>query len=468
MRYAAPSFLALSVMLAACSSEPVTTVAEAEDTIETAAIETETFETATPESTVATASTQAPSLSALLERTTPATGTVLTEVLAACQPDGLLERDEQDSYALIAATQRDDGRINLCVGQWTAEDAMQRDFTLLPGKGSVRATDGALEIVTDYRDSNAYGYMLDASGEVTFAGPPPIEFPHAIACADPDAAITALQTGGLSEFISEDLTAEDNFLDYVQSIEPGADPRFAPALEACGSEGDAWLLDASFIDQPTMAYQNTTQVTIAQRYSDGFGTTTLFMPPDQLGLMWGSEDNELRIRSVAAGFTKDFSDQGPSSETNEFDEADVDITFTCADRGLATSIFAGVNRWRAEGRSGPRPVSLATEVDNAGLACSLSAANLALDLQRSAWAVGMQPRLDFTNPDLRVVATATRESADSKLGCEYRALITGPTLPQPIDPLPARVQNYENGDEVVGQGFTQAMEALWEQDATTE
>ena len=453
MRYAAPSLLALSVWLAACSGEPVTTVAEAP--------ETETVETETPEATVAT---PAPSLSALLERTTPATGTFLTEVLAACQPEGLLERAEQDSYALIAATQRDDGRINLSVGQWTAEDALQRDFTLLPGKGTVRAVEGALEIVSDYRDSNAYGYMLDASGEVTFAGPPPIEFPHAIACADPDAAITALDTAGLSDFTAQGQSAEDHFLDYVRRIEPGADPRLAPALEACGSEGDAWLLDASFIDQPTMAYQNTISVTIAQRYSDGFGTTTAFIPRDQFGLISGNEDDEVRIRAVAAGFTKDFSDQGPSSETNDFDEAEVDITFTCADRSLATSIFAGVNRWRAEGRSGPRPVSLATEVDNAGLACSLSAANLALDLQRSAWAVGMQPRLDFSAPDLRVVATATRESADSKLGCEYRALITGPTLAEPIDPLPARVQNYENGDEVVGQGFTQALEDLWEQD----
>ena len=82
--------------------------------------------------------------------------------------------------------------------------------------------------------------------------------------------------------------------------------------------------------------------------------------------------------------------------------------------------------------------------------------------------MGMQPRLDYTAPDLRVVATATRESADSKLGCEYRALITGPSLSEPIDPLPARVQNYENGDEVVGQGFTQALEALREQDKASD
>jgi hypothetical protein len=444
MRYATSSFLALSILLSACSTETVTPSAE-------------TTEKETP--------AHIASLSALLQRTTPTNGTVLTEVLAACQPARLLDQDKQDSYALIAATQREDGQINLSMGQWTAEDAMQRDFTLTPGKGALRVRDGALAIVAEYADTKAYGYMLDKNGDVTFAGPPPIEFPHALACADPAAAVKALEKAGLSDFVSDGPTADDYFLDYIRSIEPGSDPRFAPALDACGSDGDAWLLDASFIDQPTMAYQNTIQVTIAQRYSDGFGTTTLFIPPDQFSLIWGEEDNELRIRSVAAGFTKDFSDQGPSSESNDFEEAEVDITFTCADRWLATSVFGGVNRWRAEGRSGPLPVSFAVDVDNQGLSCNLSAANLALDLQRSAWAVGLQPRLDYSAPDLRVVATAARESADSKLGCEYRALITGPTLSEPIDPLPARAQNYETGTEVVGQGFTQALERLWDAQA---
>ncbi len=412
------------------------------------------------------ADTAAPSAkSAMLAKASGSLAQTLDGVLASCGVPARLEAPAQDSFTLVSAADLGEGRVRLSTGLWSEEDAAYRDFVLQAGRGTVRAADGALEIVADYRDTSAYGYALDKAGEIVFAGPPPIEFPHAIPCDDPDGALDALRAAGLSDFISSGMTAEDHFRAYAAQVE--SDPRFQPVLDSCEANGDAWLMGAGYVDKPGYAYQGRLYVTVAQRYSDGFGTTTLFIPPDRFDFDRRSDSTHVTIRSegeTASGFTNDFSDQGPSSETNDFEDIEASVDFQCEDSRLAKAVFTGFNRWRAQGRSEAMPVGFSVHVDNAGLSCDLSAAALAADLSWTAWRIGAKPRLDFETPDIRVKATAVRASSDSATGCEYEAVVESPGLGDPIRPYPARNQAYEQGTELVYDGFFEALDRLRQAD----
>lgn len=401
-------------------------------------------------------------LDVILARVTGGTMAPIDGLAQSCQRPNALAAAEQSEHVLINSRLTDDGRLVLHTATWNAEFGVYRTFDIKPGGARVEAGDGALMIRGDYQHVGAMNFMLDPTGEVTFAGPPPIELPVSIACADPVGAINALQAQTGDLYLSATLGLNEHVAEFRTYLE--TDPRFDEINDACGENTDSKLIGVGYTDSPSDAYPDQFYATKLDMFSGGAEFLTLFFPRYKISIM--QNDGTMRLASdgeTASGHSKSISENGPSSENNSFEEVEAGMTFGCDNPARAAAVINGANRWIREGRSEPRPLSFSVDVDNNDLNCSLSAASLTQSLSDTAWTLGLKPTLDFQSPDLRVTAMAVAENADSQTGCEYRATLSADWLAEELDPYPARNQNYEMGTEVVDQGFSQAIEALWKQ-----
>lgn len=381
----------------------------------------------------------------------------LGDMIDACRSADAFDTATQDDFILINARPNDDQTLLITVGKWTESDAVYRDFTVRPDGSSIAATETGLAIHGDYQSVNAMGYVLDSTGEITFAGPPPVEFPIPIACDIPADAVDALTASFGDAFTYTGPTLEDNYREQISYFEE--DTRFEEVLLSCGAETvtDPKLISFGFVDSPTQAYQNHIFATTATTYEDSIELLTMFLPLGGFSVIQGEDRLTLRANGeTASGVTQTITPGSGYNESFDFQEMEERTAFACQDPFTAAAVINGVRNWAGQGRKAAKPLRYSVALDHQDFTCALSPAALSQEIAQTAWGMGLEPILDLQNPDLVITATAVAQNADSKTGCEYDALLSGNFLEEDIRPLPARNQNYEVGTEVISQGFIQA------------